>query len=145
VLDVASTRFYYFDSMASGGRGVPEMAKKFAGKMMRCVEKYSRSGEDTSAAATSSSSSSDPSTRSNTTPSIVAPASCPHQTNSSDCGVYALVIAETIAHVRSKHHGVSIGGEDISAALKALSPKEITRKRQEIQATIQKIAAESKR
>ena len=156
VVDVAYTGFYHFDTMShsSGGGVVSSMAKKFASKMLQCVEKFSRNDADTSAnavaaasssAVASSAPSSQPSTRSNKNLLIAAPLSCPHQTNGSDCGVYALAIAESIAHVRSKRLGVSIGGEEVAAALKATTPKEITKKRQEIQATIQKIAAESKK
>lgn len=140
--------FYYFDSMSSSAsRVLPSLAKKFAGKLHPIVERWHRcsqrkEGEEAGAQAhkTKASASDAPSTRSNKNVTLLAPPCCPQQTNGSDCGVYVLAVAEVIAAARGSHADAPIDGAQVAAALKTVTPKEVTKKRGEILAVIKQLA-----
>lgn len=131
VLDVARATCVAYDSMGSAKRaGAPatKLAKALAPLLPKLAAAHAEMHADSSSSSSSSSSAASSSL-------ICAPT--PQQSNGSDCGMYALSLAEHVAALRVKHPSLSLDSKEYATALAAqLTPQEITKKRTAIKALI---------
>lgn len=73
-------------------------------------------------------------------PALVSPVT-PQQSNSSDCGVFAISIAESIAALRVKQPRARIDGDEVRASLaKDVTAVSVTSKRAAIRDIIARLA-----
>jgi Ulp1 family protease len=134
VLDVQQRCFYSFDSMSSSSSSgrPPAEASKLAWKLAPLLPKDSSDGG----------------ANAGKNVRLVSPPT-PQQSNSSDCGLFALVVTEELARLRADHpdadgEGDSEGNNirlDSPATLEHLAhavPKSVSRKRKEILEVIEK-------
>ena len=131
VLDVCRATCVAYDSMG-GGKKAGAPAAKLAKALAPLLPKLAAEHAQVQGASSSSASSSAPAEKSSL---ICAPT--PQQSNGSDCGMYALSLAECIAALRIKHPSLGLDSKEYATALASqLTPAEIAKKRGAVKALI---------
>ena len=122
VCDIDACTFYSFDSMSASRSMTPTSEAKRLSKKLKSVITKIHTQRSRSNGSSSSSNSFQ----------LIAPKCAPQQSNSSDCGMYVLAVAEAIARARQQDGKATVEGESVAKELETITPSQIAKKRQQI-------------